>query len=393
MKIGLVGKPSSGKSTFFKAATLIDVAIANYPFTTIKPNIGMGYVRTDCVERFFKVKCSPREGYCVDGQRFVPVEMVDVAWLVPGAHEGRGMGNQFLDDLRQGNALIHIVDISGGTDENGEIVTDFSHDPLKDVIFLEEELNYWFVNILKRAWKDFCKSAGKDVYKVLSKQLSAMQVDDDMAKRALSETSLDNTAPRDWEEDDMFKLATRLRELSKPIIIAANKVDAGNGEKNFSRLKDKFYNRIIIPCSAEVELALRQAGNSGIIRYLPGDCDFKVLKSVDDRMMSGLNFIRSFLDKWKSTGIQGILNNVVFDILRYSAIFPGGVSKLEDKDGNILPDCFLMPPDSTAIDFAYRLHTDFGDRFIRAIDVKKRLTVSREYKLKSGDVIEIIYNK
>src|SRR3989338_6474207 len=110
MLLGLVGKPSAGKSTFFKAATLAEVAIASYPFTTIKANQGVGYVKIDCIDKEFKVQCNPNHGFCINGKRFVPVDLLDVARLVPGASEGKGLGNQFLDDLTKADALISILD-------------------------------------------------------------------------------------------------------------------------------------------------------------------------------------------------------------------------------------------------------------------------------------------
>ena len=152
MLIGFVGKPSSGKSTIFAAATLIDVARASYPFTTIEPNRGMGFVRVECVDKEFNVQCNPRSGFCVNHTRFVPVELLDVAGLVPGAHEGKGLGNKFLDDLRQADVLIHVVDASGSTNEKGEAVESGSHDPSKDVKFLEEELELWMLGILENNW-------------------------------------------------------------------------------------------------------------------------------------------------------------------------------------------------------------------------------------------------
>ena len=73
MLIGIVGKPNCGKSTLFKSLTLVEVEIANYPFATIKPNHGVGFIKIKCVDREFNVQCNPREGYCANGWRFVPV--------------------------------------------------------------------------------------------------------------------------------------------------------------------------------------------------------------------------------------------------------------------------------------------------------------------------------
>src|SRR3989338_2051590 len=120
MLIGLVGKPSVGKSTFFKAATLAEVEIASYPFTTIKPNHGVGFVKIECIEKELNTKCNPNHGFFLQGQRFVPIDLMDVAGLVPGASEGKGLGNQFLYDLRQADAFIHIVDVYGETDAEGK---------------------------------------------------------------------------------------------------------------------------------------------------------------------------------------------------------------------------------------------------------------------------------
>ncbi|MEM4201360.1 MAG: GTPase, partial [Nitrososphaerales archaeon] len=113
MLVGIVGKPNTGKSTFFNAATLMNVPMANYPFTTIQPNYGVAYLRKDCVCKRLNVKDNPVNSVCVNGVRLIPVKLVDVAGLVPGASQGRGLGNKFLDDLRQADALIHVVDASG----------------------------------------------------------------------------------------------------------------------------------------------------------------------------------------------------------------------------------------------------------------------------------------
>ncbi|MBS3097644.1 redox-regulated ATPase YchF [Candidatus Woesearchaeota archaeon] len=399
MLIGVVGKANVGKSTFFKAATLAEVEIANYPFATIKPNHGTGYVRVDCAEKFFNVKCNPRFGYCIEGIRFVPVDMLDVAGLVPGAHEGKGMGNQFLDDLRQADALIHVVDVAGTTNEKGEPITPGSYDPADDIKFLEEELDYWYLGILKKGWEKFARDVQqthKEVHKALAKQLSGLGVDEKMVERQIENIGLNRERPVEWTEDNLFALAKQLRKLTKPMVVACNKIDVPGAAENFTRIENEFPDHILIACSAESELALKEAAKNNLIRYTPGSSGFEVIaeEKLNERQKKALEFIKTdILNRYGSTGVQKILNDSVFKILKYIAIFPGGVNKLADQDGNILPDCFLIPPNSTALDFAYKIHSDLGDNFIRAIDVKTKKIVGKEYKLKNGDVVEIVTNK
>jgi len=377
MKIGLVGKPNVGKSTFFKASTLIDVKIANFPFTTIDPNVGFGFVRVECAEKALNVKCNPRQGYCIDGNRFVPVELVDVAGLVPGAHEGKGMGNKFLDDLRQADALIHIVDASGTTDAEGRDCEE--HNPLDDIKFLEDELNFWFLGLLERNWKKMREP--KDI----AKQLSGLKVADEDVMYVLSQMTLPELIYT-WTTEQKYEFVRRLRERVQPILIAANKADKPGAEKHLPKLIEKG----AIACSADSELALKSAAKAGMIKYIPGDDHFEILKELNPKQVEALEKIRESLKKFGSTGVQTILNKAVFETLKYIVIFPGGLKKLTDKNGNVLPDAFLMPPNSTALDFAYRLHTDFGDKFICANDVRTKMRVGKEHKLKNGDVVEIV---
>jgi len=397
MLIGLVGKPSSGKSTFFKALTLAEVAIAPYPFTTIKPNEGVGFVRVECVEKFFNVKCNPREGYCVDGTRFVPVKLMDVAGLVPGAHLGKGLGLQFLDDLRQADCLIHIVDASGGTNEKGEIVEPGSYDPCYDIKFLEIEIDMWYLGIIKKGWEKFARQVQQEQSNIavgLAKQLSGLNVTEEMVETAIKHLSLNRARPVEWSEEALHQMAVELRKRTKPMIIAANKADVSTAEANLKRLKEQFPDKIIVPCSSESELALKEAAKAGLISYRPGDSDFKMVGNLNDKQNKALEFMKNnVLNKYQSTGVQEVLDDAVFKLLKYLAIFPGGVHKLTDQFGRVLPDCFLLPPNSTALDFAYRLHTDFGKNFIRAIDVKTKKTVGKEHLLKSGDVVEIVANR
>ena len=394
MLIGFVGKPSTGKSTFFKACTLADVAIANYPFTTISKNEGITFVKIDCIDKEFNKQCNPRTGYCIDHKRFIPVDLLDVAGLVPGASEGKGLGNQFLDDLRKADVLIHVVDISGSTNEKGEPVTALSYDPLNDIEFLENEIETWYTALVTKGWDKFTrqqKMEHGELFKAVAKQLSGLGVTEDIAENILRKFNEDLSK---WTQEDIIKLARTLRQKTKPIIIAANKIDVPGAEKNMERIKKKYPDYVIIPCSAMAELTLRELTKDEKISYIPGENSFKILKDLDEKQNKILEYINlNILKKFNSTGVQQVLNSSVFDILKYIAIYPGGVNKLTDSEGRILPDCFLLKEGSTALDFAFKLHTDFGKNFIRAIDVKKKLTVGKDYLLKHKDVIEIVANK
>lgn len=398
MLIGIIGKPSSGKSTFFKAATLAEVEIAPYPFTTIKPNHGSGYVKVECVERDFNVKCNPRVGYCINGNRFVPIDLLDVAGLVPGAHEGKGMGNQFLDDLNQADILIHIIDVSGSTNEKGELVEPLSYDPANDVKFLEHELDMWYLRLIKKGWEKFARTVQQErpqLNKAVAKQLSALRVTEKLMEEVIQKLELDTDILK-WDDIILLKLATALRKATKPMIIACNKIDVRGADDNFIRVQKEFPDYAMIACSAESELALREAAKHGLIEYIPGEKEFRILKpdSLNEKQKKALEFIqKDVMGKFGSTGIQDVLDEAVYKILKYIAVFPGGVSKLQDSEGRTLPDCFLLPEGSTALDFAYRVHTDLGRNFIRAIDVKTKRIVGKEHLLKHRDVIEIITSK
>ena len=393
MLIGLVGKPSVGKSTFFKAATLAEVEIASYPFTTIKANHGVGYVRVECIDKEFHTHCNPNHGFCIHNQRFVPIDLMDVAGLVKGASEGKGLGNQFLDDLRGADVFIHIVDVSGTTNAEGKQTENY--DPLGDVELLEDELNKWFYNILCKAWKSFARTAeiAKTKFsEAVAKQFSGLKVNEEQVKDVLLRVNLPEKAS-EWNEDQLRKFAAELRKEAKPMIIAANKVDMPNGESNYKRIEEKFKeDYLVVACSADSELALRQAAKAGLIEYIPGDKEFKILKELNEKQKAALDKIKSnVLDKYEfGTGVQQVLNAAVFDFLKYIAIFPASANKLADSKGNVLPDCFLMPPGTTAQDFAYHLHTDFGKNFIKAIDARSKMAWGKEHKLKHRDGLEIV---
>jgi len=326
----------------------------------------------------------------------VPIDLLDVPGLIPDAHKGLGLGNQFLDDLRQADVLIHVVDISGTTDELGKPTQ--GHKPEKDLAFLEDELDQWYLGILKKGWDKFSRTVQQEhqnIVKALAKQLSGLKVSESMVEESIKKLKLPENSVS-WNEQQLFSLTQELRKLSKPMIIAANKIDITGAEENYKRIKQQFPQYLIIPCSAESELALREASKHKLIQYIPGEKDFQVLEEekLSQQQLQALQFIeKNVLSKHHSTGIQECLDKAVFQFLEYIAIFPGGMNKLSDREGRILPDCFLLSKNSTALDFAFKIHADLGKNFIKAIDVKNKKAVGKEHVLKHRDVIEIMVKK
>ncbi|MBW2995732.1 redox-regulated ATPase YchF [Candidatus Woesearchaeota archaeon] len=399
MLVGIVGKPSCGKSTFFKAATLAEAEIANYPFTTIKPNHGVGYVKVECADKDFNVKCSPKFGYCIDSIRFVPVDLLDVAGLVPGAHKGLGKGNEFLDDLNQADVLIHVIDVSGSTNEKGEPVQPLSYNPAEDIKFLEVELDMWYFRNINKGWEKFARQIqqeNRNIKQALAKQLSFLRVTEEIIEDVIKSLGLNKEKPLEWTEDNLKQIASELRKITKPMIIAANKIDVPGAADNFTKLQNEFPDYIMVACSSESELALKEAAKHKLINYTPGNNDFEISKqdNLSDKQKKALEFVKNnVLAKFGSTGVQQVLDDAVFKLLKYIAVYPVANNKLQDKDGNTLPDCYLVPNTATALDFAYQVHTDLGDNFIRAIDVRTKMVVGKDHPLKHRDVIEIVTSK
>ncbi|MBL7100526.1 MAG: redox-regulated ATPase YchF [Nanoarchaeota archaeon] len=397
MLIGVVGRTNTGKSTLFKAATLAEVEIADRPFVTIKPSHGIGFVKVKCADKDFNIECNPKNGFCLEGKRFVPIELLDVAGLIKGAHKGAGLGLQFLDDLRQADALIEVIDVSGSTNDKGEPVSG-DYNPEEDIKVLEEEVDMWFLGLIKKGWDKLARQIQQekqDVVKALAKQFSGLKVTEDMVEESIKELSLSKEVTS-WTDEDLKNLAIMLRKKSKPMIIAANKIDLPGGKENFERIKKEFKDYEIIPCSAEFELALREAAKKGLINYVPGESNFEILKEgeLSEQQKKALDFIKkNVLDVYGSTGVQDVLDKAVFKLLKNIAVFPVANSKLEDKEGRKLPDCLLIPEDTTALDFAYRVHSDIGDNFVKAVDLRTKQVIGKESKLKDLDVIEIMVSK
>jgi len=315
-----------------------------------------------------------------------------VAGLVPDAHLGKGLGNEFLDALRVAEAVIHVLDASGGTDAEGNPVGLGNHDPVSDVKFLEHEISMWLQGILMRNWEKLMrnyKALGGKPDQILIDQMAGAGVSDSHIRRALAEMKKD---PGAWSEEDVNRFAQLLRAYSKPMILAANKMDIAPPD-NMKRLL-ALKSEIVIPVSGAAEIALRMAEKAGLIKYRPGDTDFEIVGQLNAAQTAGLEKIRALMKRTGSTGVQQCLNRAVFELLDYIVLYPvEDENKFTDRKGVILPDAYLMKRGSTARDLAFRVHSDIGESFLFAIDARTKMRLGEKYELKDGDVIKIVSTK
>jgi len=389
LQIGLIGKANVGKSTFFSAATETTVPSGNFPFTTIEPNVGVAYVQSDCACKHFDLK--HENPLCINGTRLIPVKLIDVAGLVPGAHEGKGLGNQFLDDARQAEILIHVVDIAGTTDIQGQPIPVGTHDPLEDIAFVQDEFDQWFIDILKREWDKITREIDQKRAKLtdgIAKRFSGLGIKDYQVHIVLQKQGLVSRNPKEWVDSDIENFVKELRQNTKPMIIAANKADLCQDLDVLKKISDT-----IVPCSAETELLLRKATKAGIINYTSGDNGFKINdeKEIPIPQQKALDLVNTVFSKIPSTGIQKILNSAIFESLNLIVVYPvEDESKFTNKEGVVFPDTKLLPQDSTAKDLASLIHADIAKGFLHAIDCKTKQRISGDQKLKHGDVIKIV---
>jgi ribosome-binding ATPase YchF (GTP1/OBG family) len=396
--VGLVGKANVGKSTFFAAATLKPVEIAAFPFTTIKADRGVGFVRSPCVCRELGVQDDPQNSACVDGIRLIPVDIIDTPGLIPGAHRGKGLGNQFLDEVRRADALIVVADASGCTDIGGQVCDPMTHDPLEDVTMFEEEFDLWLKSLLSKDWDRIARTAQsrrESIDKHLEDKLTGLGIDRQHLALAVNEAGLDGFKAAQWSSSEFDRFITTLRKVSKPLIVAANKADRDGAEINVDRIKEAGYR--VLPTCAEAELALRRAADKSLIQYTPGDHDFSIKdpKKLTEGQRRGLQSIREkVFDKWGTTGLQDVLNEAFFSLLDMITVYPvEDAEKLTDHSGHVLPDCYLVPRGTTSKQLASEIHSDLAEGFIYAVDARTKRRLGDTYILEKNDVIQIVSAK
>ncbi len=398
MEIGVVGKPNVGKSTLFNALTLMDAAMAPYPFTTIEPNRGVAAVRVPCPHPEKGTPCTPGNAPCRDGIRWVPVRLLDVPGLVPGAHEGRGLGYRFLDDLRAADGFLQVVDASGATDAEGAGAPPGSVDPAEEVRWLEEELVAWVAEILGRDFDRHARSVEMEERKIeefLGERLTGLSIGPARVAAALREAPIDRTRPSQWTAEDRQRLARALLEAAKPRLVAANKCDRVDPAQAAS-LGERLAPVPVVPTAADAELTLRRATRAGLVEYRPGDPKFAVPSGarLSDAQRRALDGIAALLARWGSTGVQAALERMVFDRLAQIAVFPvEDEARWTDSKDRVLPDAFLVPSGTTARALAYRVHSDLGENFIRAIDGRTHRALGADHPLEAGSVVRIVARK
>ena len=396
IKIGLIGKTNTGKTTFFNSATLATADISNYPFTTKQPTIGNANAITLCVHKELNLQDNPKNSRCIDGWRFIPVELVDLPGLIKGAWEGKGLGNKFLSVAAQSDALLHIVDVSGSIDAAGRIAEPGSGDPVADIGDIEEELVMWYLKLLEGNRDKISRAinSGIDMQSAIADVFRGIGVNEEHVKMALAENKLENHKFDELGTQESKDFSWSLRDISKPTLIVANKVDLPSATDNFKRVREEYNDMIIVPSSADAELTLRRAANRGLIRYSPGDERFEIKDQsiLTDKQKWALNFIRKdILDEYMRTGIQFAINVAVFKLLRMNTVYPvAEASRLSDKSGNVLPDVYLMRSGSTVEDLAKEIHSELAKGLLYAIDIRDGLRLPINYEIKDRDILSII---
>ncbi len=396
IKIGLIGKTNTGKTTFFNSATLSSEEISSYPFTTKSPVSGVAHAITLCVHPEFKIQDNPNNSKCLDGWRYIPIELIDLPGLIKDAWKGKGLGNQFLSIAAQSDALLHVVDASGGIDSTGKITEVGTGDPISDFADIEEELIMWYHKILEGNRDKISKliKSGTDISDALTDLYRGIGVTKIHVKETFHATSLEEKDFDDFNMVDTKKFASYLRKISKPTLIVANKVDVEGADKNFARLRERYNDSIVIPVSGDSEFVLRRAEQKGLIKYSPGSETFEIIKSdeLNEKQNNALNFIKQgIMGEYMRTGVQFAINVAVFKLLKMNSIYPVADEKnLSDKKGRILPDLILLKDGATINDLAKEIHSDLTKGLLYGKDLRYNLRLPTDYQLRDRDVVSLV---
>ncbi|KAF2758878.1 GTP-binding protein-like protein [Pseudovirgaria hyperparasitica] len=369
--IGLVGKPSSGKSTTLNSLTDASSKVGNFPFTTIDPQRAIGYLQIPCACARYDLSahCRPNYGSCVDGRRSVPIELLDVAGLVPGAHEGRGLGNKFLDDLRHADALIHVVDVSGCTDEEGKATR--GYDPSNDIVWLRSEIVSWVLGNLMEKWGSIKRrhiAVKATAVETLQNQFSGYGSTSKIVARTLDKLALKEPL-QDWSNATVETVVNAFIDEKFPTVIALNKIDHPDADKNIAKIAKTQPPETIVLCSAISEVFLRRLAKQGFVKYTEGsefvdtrddllesgEDDGGGLKEMDEKLKQRIENLKDMvLYRFGSTGVVQLLTRAA-DLLGLVPVFPVrnvhsfGAAASGGKEA-VFRDCVLVGRGSTVGD-------------------------------------------
>ena len=396
IKIGLIGKTNTGKTTFFNSATLSSAEISTYPFTTKKAETAKAYAITLCVHPEFNVVDNPNNSKCSNGWRYIPIELIDLPGLIKDAWKGKGLGNQFLSIAAQSDVLLHVVDVSGSVDSSGKVSEVGTGDPISDYADIEEELMMWYHKILEGNRDKLSKliQTTNDKIEALTDLYRGIGVNKNNIKETLKITGLEDKDFDNFDVKDTKQFASTLRKISKPTLIVANKIDIEGGDKTFDRLRERYTDNIVVPASADSELSLRRAEQKGLIKYSPGSEQFDILKpqELNSKQQNALEFIKKdIMGEYMRTGVQFAINIAVFKLLKMNSVYPvANEEKLSDKKGRVLPDLILMKDGSTVTDLANEIHSDLQKGLLYAKDLRYNLRLPLDYQLRDRDVISLV---
>jgi ribosome-binding ATPase len=254
----------------------------------------------------------------------------------------------------------------------------------------------WYLKLLEANRDKISRAinSGMDTISAITEVFRGINVREDHVKVALQANNLTGTKFDDFGPEESKDFCWSLRDISKPTLIVANKVDLPTATDNFRRLQEEYKDVIVIPASADAELTLRRAENRGLIQYIPGDERFEIKEQsvLNDKQKWALNFIRKdILGEYMRTGVQFAINVAVFKLLKMNAVYPVADSqKFADKHGNVLPDVYLMRAGSTVEDLAREIHSELAKGILYAMDARDGLRLPVNYHLKDRDVLSIV---
>ncbi|KAF3046906.1 hypothetical protein E8E12_006702 [Didymella heteroderae] len=373
--IGLVGKPSSGKSTTLNSLTDATSKVGNFPFTTIDPQRAIGYLQIECpcARLGLSDRCKPNYGACVEGRRSVPIELLDVAGLVPGAHMGKGLGNRFLDDLRHADALVHVVDVSGTTDAEGKATR--GYDPSQDIVWLRSEIVRWIQGNLMEKWGSIKRrhvAVKATPIETLQNQFSGYGSTAAVVARCLDRLGLLSGTTKvpleHWDDETIERVVNAFTDEKFPTVIALNKIDHPDADKNIAKIAKTADPKSIVLCSAISEVFLRKLAKQGFVKYVEGsefvdtredliemgDPTGGGLKELDEKLKQRIENLKDMvLYRFGSTGVVQVLSRAA-ELLGLVPVFP--VRNIQSFTSGsaastaVFRDCVLVKKGSTVGD-------------------------------------------